>query len=57
MAVRLPPLGGLRLFEAAARCGSFKQAALELNLTPKTAKTLGLKMPRQFSFKPTELVA
>jgi len=34
MALRLPPLSGLRLFEAAARCGSFKRAAQELNLTP-----------------------
>src|SRR5262252_584808 len=34
MALRLPPLSGLRLFEAAARCGSFKRAAHELNLTP-----------------------
>jgi len=34
MAIRLPPLSGLRLFEAAARCGSFKRAAAELNLTP-----------------------
>lgn len=34
MALKLPPLSGLRLFEAAARCGTFKQAAMELNLTP-----------------------
>ena len=34
MALRLPPLSGLRLFEAAARCGSFKRAGKELNLTP-----------------------
>jgi len=34
MGLRLPPLNGLRLFEAAARCGSFKRAAQELNLTP-----------------------
>jgi len=34
MAIRLPPLNGLRLFEVAARCGSFKLAARELNLTP-----------------------
>ena len=34
MALRLPPLSSLRLFEAAARCGSFKRAAQELNLTP-----------------------
>jgi LysR family transcriptional regulator, glycine cleavage system transcriptional activator len=34
MALRLPPLSGLRLFEAAARCGSFKRDAQELNLTP-----------------------
>src|SRR6201982_3681321 len=34
MALRLPPLSGLRLFEAAARCGSFKRAAQELNVTP-----------------------
>jgi LysR family transcriptional regulator, glycine cleavage system transcriptional activator len=35
MALKLPPLSGLRLFEAAARCGSFKAAAHELNLTPR----------------------
>jgi LysR family glycine cleavage system transcriptional activator len=34
MPLRLPPLSGLRLFEAAARCGSFKAAAHELGLTP-----------------------
>jgi LysR family transcriptional regulator, glycine cleavage system transcriptional activator len=34
MGFDLPPLNGLRLFEAAARCGSFKRAAQELNLTP-----------------------
>jgi LysR family transcriptional regulator, glycine cleavage system transcriptional activator len=34
MGLNLPPLNGLRLFEAAARCGSFKRAAEELNLTP-----------------------
>ncbi|HET8920142.1 MAG TPA: LysR substrate-binding domain-containing protein [Xanthobacteraceae bacterium] len=34
MALRLPPLNGLRLFEAAARGGSFKRAAQELMLTP-----------------------
>jgi DNA-binding transcriptional LysR family regulator len=34
MPIKLPPLKGLRLFEAAARCGSLKRAALELNLTP-----------------------
>jgi LysR family transcriptional regulator, glycine cleavage system transcriptional activator len=34
MTFRLPPLGGLRLFEAAARCGSLKRAAQELELTP-----------------------
>jgi LysR family transcriptional regulator, glycine cleavage system transcriptional activator len=30
---RLPPLSALRAFEAAARCGSFKQAAIELAVT------------------------
>ena len=30
---RLPPLGGLRCFEAAARLESFTQAAAELHLT------------------------
>jgi LysR family transcriptional regulator, glycine cleavage system transcriptional activator len=34
MALKLPPLSGLRLFEAAARCGTFKAAADELGLTP-----------------------
>lgn len=31
---RLPPLGALRAFEAAARLGSFKRAAAELAVTP-----------------------
>src|ERR1700746_1745039 len=34
MGFDLPPPIALRLFEAAARCGSFKRAAEELNLTP-----------------------
>lgn len=34
MAFRLPPLGPVRIFEAAARHLSFKQAAEELHLTP-----------------------
>lgn len=34
MSLRLPPLASLRLFEAAARHASFKQAAEELGLTP-----------------------
>ncbi|MDQ0315176.1 LysR substrate-binding domain-containing protein [Amorphus orientalis] len=34
MAYRLPPLASLRLFEAASRHTSFKQAADELGLTP-----------------------
>ncbi len=32
--MNLPPLDGLRVFEAAARHGSFNAAAAELNLTP-----------------------
>ena len=34
MPLQLPPLASLRTFEAAARLGSFKQAAEELGLTP-----------------------
>lgn len=34
MKLRLPPLGSLRLFEAAGRHLSFKRAAEELNVTP-----------------------
>jgi LysR family transcriptional regulator, glycine cleavage system transcriptional activator len=34
MPLRLPPLSALRFFEAAARLGSFKGAAAELNVTP-----------------------
>jgi regulatory helix-turn-helix LysR family protein len=34
MVPKLPPLKGLRLFAIVARCGSFKLAAQELNLTP-----------------------
>ncbi|MFM7347675.1 MAG: LysR substrate-binding domain-containing protein [Tagaea sp.] len=34
MSRKLPPLGALRAFEAAARTGGFKKAALELGVTP-----------------------
>ena len=34
MSRKLPPLGALRAFEAAARAGGFKKAALELGVTP-----------------------
>ena len=34
MPLRLPPLAALRIFEAAARLGSFRKAAEELHLTP-----------------------
>lgn len=34
MFARLPQLNSLRVFEAAARLGSFKQAAVELSVTP-----------------------
>ncbi|MGG5819052.1 LysR substrate-binding domain-containing protein [Falsiroseomonas sp. HW251] len=34
MAHRLPPLAGLRVFEAAGRCGGFTAAAAELGVTP-----------------------
>ena len=34
MRSNLPSLNGLRLFEAVSRCGSFKRAAQELDLTP-----------------------
>jgi LysR family transcriptional regulator, glycine cleavage system transcriptional activator len=30
---RLPPLNAVRAFEAAARCGSFVEAAADLNVT------------------------
>ena len=49
MAYRLPPLGSLRAFEAAARHLSFKLAAEKLHVTPaaisqqiKGLKALGL---------------
>ena len=55
MARRLPPLNGLKAFEAAARSGSFTRAAEELNVTQgavshqvKTLEdTLGLKLFRR----------
>ncbi|MDZ5698710.1 LysR substrate-binding domain-containing protein [Chelativorans sp. M5D2P16] len=34
MPLNLPPLASLRIFEAAARLGSYREAAAELNLTP-----------------------
>src|SRR5271155_2185551 len=33
MGLKLPPLSAVRVFEAAARHGSFKKAAAELNIT------------------------
>jgi LysR family glycine cleavage system transcriptional activator len=42
MVPKLPPLKGLRLFAIVARCGSFKLAAQELNLTP-SAVSHGIK--------------
>jgi LysR family transcriptional regulator, glycine cleavage system transcriptional activator len=42
MVPKLPPLKGLRLFSIVARCGSFKLAAQELNLTP-SAVSHGIK--------------
>lgn len=54
---RLPPLTGLRAFEAAARHLSFKQAAEELNVTPAAVSQqiraledqLGLKLFRRLT--------
>ena len=42
MVPKLPPLKGLQLFAIVARCGSFKLAAQELNLTP-SAVSHGIK--------------
>ena len=42
MSYRLPPLNSLRLFEAAGRHLSFKQAAAELHVTP-SAVSHGIK--------------
>jgi LysR family glycine cleavage system transcriptional activator len=52
MARRLPPLNGLKAFEAAARSESFTRAAEELNVTQGAVShqvkaledTLGLKL-------------
>lgn len=37
---RLPPLNGVKAFEAAARCGSFAAAGSELNVTPAAISRL-----------------
>ena len=64
MPLRLPPLNSLRFFEAAARLGSFKLAAAELNVTPSAVshgivaleETLGVALfarePRRLSLTP-----
>ncbi|WP_109482413.1 transcriptional regulator GcvA [Paraburkholderia sp. C35] len=64
MPLRLPPLNALRFFEAAARHGSFKLAAAELNVTPSAVshgivtleETLGVALfvrePRKLSLTP-----
>jgi len=64
MPLRLPPLNSLRFFEAAARHGSFKLAAAELNVTPSAVshgivaleETLGVALfarePRKLSLTP-----
>lgn len=65
MAFRLPPLNAVRLFEAAARSLSFKEAAKELHVTPSAVshgvqtleRWLGAKLfvrtPRNLSLTPT----
>ena len=40
MARHLPPLNGLRAFEAAARCGSFAGAGAELHVSPAAVSRL-----------------
>ncbi len=64
MPLRLPPLNSLRFFEAAARHGSFKLAAAELNVTPSAVshgivaleEALGVALfvrePRKLSLTP-----
>lgn len=64
MPLRLPPLNSLRFFEAAARHGSFKLAAAELNVTPSAVshgivaleESLGIALfvrePRKLSLTP-----
>ena len=47
MSYRLPPLNALRAFEAAARHLSFKNAALELSVTP-TAVSHQIKLLEEF---------
>lgn len=65
MALKLPPLNTLRLFEAAARLGSFKLAAEELHVTPSAVShamqtledwlgtPLFVRAPRGLSLTPT----
>lgn len=64
MALRLPPLSGLRFFEAAGRLMSFKKAAEELNVTPSAVShgivaleqalgvTLFVRGPRKLALTP-----
>ncbi|MBN3767860.1 transcriptional regulator GcvA [Burkholderia sp. Ac-20365] len=64
MPLRLPPLNSLRFFEAAARHGSFKLAAAELNVTPSAVShgivaledalgvALFVREPRKLSLTP-----
>lgn len=64
MALRLPPLSGLRFFEAAGRLMSFKRAAEELNVTPSAIShgivaleqslgvTLFVRGPRKLALTP-----
>lgn len=64
MALRLPPLSGLRFFEAAGRLMSFKKAAEELNVTPSAIShgivaleqalgvTLFVRGPRKLALTP-----
>jgi LysR family glycine cleavage system transcriptional activator len=57
MSYRLPPLNGLRAFEAAARHLSFKNAASELGVTPgavshqvrASAQSFALPSPAAYS--------
>lgn len=44
---RLPPLGAVKAFDAVATCGSFKQVAQQIGVTP-TATSHQIRLLEQF---------
>ena len=54
--MKLPPLNGLKAFEAAARSGSYVAAADEMNVSPSAISPASSNAPLRHSSFPMEVM-